>query len=149
MGELAADVIWKNGFTDVGTRTSSCAALDRTRGRSSLAKVRALEYAISRIKSGWKSARPAKLRRLLWQKTKQSPGAVASGPNHDGKVRDGWLKFISQKQKSPLWKRANSLLNTGGGGRDRTGVHGFAGRCITTLLPRHWVYCRQKYADNT
>ena len=25
----------------------------------------------------------------------------------------------------------------GGGGRDRTGVHGFAGRCITTLLPRH------------
>ncbi len=24
----------------------------------------------------------------------------------------------------------------GGGGRDRTGVDGFAGRCITTLLPR-------------
>ena len=24
----------------------------------------------------------------------------------------------------------------GGGGRDRTGVYGFAGRCITTLLPR-------------
>ena len=25
----------------------------------------------------------------------------------------------------------------GGGGRNRTGVDGFAGRCITTLLPRH------------
>lgn len=25
----------------------------------------------------------------------------------------------------------------GGGGRNRTGVHGFAGRCITTLPPRH------------
>src|SRR6187401_2889061 len=25
---------------------------------------------------------------------------------------------------------------TGGGGRNRTGVHGFAGRCITTLPPR-------------
>ncbi len=24
----------------------------------------------------------------------------------------------------------------GGGGRNRTGVDGFAGRCITTLLPR-------------
>ena len=24
----------------------------------------------------------------------------------------------------------------GGGGRNRTGVHGFAGRCITTLPPR-------------
>src|SRR5438046_1884121 len=25
---------------------------------------------------------------------------------------------------------------SGGGGRNRTGVHGFAGRCITTLPPR-------------
>ena len=25
----------------------------------------------------------------------------------------------------------------GGGGRNRTGVHGFAGRCMTTLPPRH------------
>ena len=30
---------------------------------------------------------------------------------------------------------------SGGGGRNRTGVDGFAGRCITTLLPRHAV-CR-------
>ena len=29
------------------------------------------------------------------------------------------------------------LKRIGGGGRDRTGVDGFAGRCITTLLPRH------------
>src|SRR5437773_12223490 len=28
------------------------------------------------------------------------------------------------------------LGNVGGGGRNRTGVHGFAGRCITTLPPR-------------
>jgi hypothetical protein len=28
--------------------------------------------------------------------------------------------------------------NNGGGGRNRTGVHGFAGRCITTLPPRRW-----------
>ena len=27
-------------------------------------------------------------------------------------------------------------MNIGGGGRNRTGVHGFAGRCITTLPPR-------------
>src|ERR1700745_202496 len=26
--------------------------------------------------------------------------------------------------------------DVGGGGRNRTGVHGFAGRCITTLPPR-------------
>ena len=26
--------------------------------------------------------------------------------------------------------------NIGGGGRNRTGVHGFAGRCMTTLPPR-------------
>lgn len=28
----------------------------------------------------------------------------------------------------------------GGGGRNRTGVDGFAGRCITTLLPRRNLY---------
>src|SRR5450432_2638458 len=29
-----------------------------------------------------------------------------------------------------------NLLIFGGGGRNRTGVHGFAGRCMTTLPPR-------------
>jgi hypothetical protein len=28
------------------------------------------------------------------------------------------------------------FTSIGGGGRNRTGVYGFAGRCITTLLPR-------------
>src|SRR5437773_8099692 len=28
------------------------------------------------------------------------------------------------------------MIEFGGGGRNRTGVHGFAGRCITTLPPR-------------
>ncbi len=41
----------------------------------------------------------------------------------------------------PAWKNKTAphgrrLLVTGGGGRNRTGVHGFAGRCITTLPPR-------------
>ena len=29
------------------------------------------------------------------------------------------------------------FLRSGGGGRNRTGVHGFAGRCMTTLPPGH------------
>src|SRR6266853_4171772 len=29
--------------------------------------------------------------------------------------------------------------NIGGGGRNRTGVHGFAGRCMTTLPPRRML----------
>ena len=44
---------------------------------------------------------------------------------HDSKTRS--------KNKSAC----GALGKTGGGGRDRTGVNGFAGRCITTLLPRH------------
>ncbi len=36
----------------------------------------------------------------------------------------------------------------GGGGRNRTGVHGFAGRCITTLPPRR-VCCREKKNGKT
>ncbi len=35
-------------------------------------------------------------------------------------------------KNGPTWGR----LESGGGGRNRTGVDGFAGRCITTLLPR-------------
>jgi hypothetical protein len=34
------------------------------------------------------------------------------------------------------WLEMSQALEYGGGGRDRTGVNGFAGRCITTLLPR-------------
>ena len=33
------------------------------------------------------------------------------------------------------------LINCGGGGRNRTCVHGFAGRCMTTLPPRHRRAC--------
>lgn len=34
-------------------------------------------------------------------------------------------------------ERIKNRMDTGGGGRNRTGVHGFAGRCMTTLPPRH------------
>ena len=40
---------------------------------------------------------------------------------------------FAQKLAAPITR---SRMDTGGGGRNRTGVHGFAGRCITTLLPR-------------
>src|SRR6266849_4014064 len=33
-------------------------------------------------------------------------------------------------------QKRDSKQNLGGGGRNRTGVHGFAGRCMTTLPPR-------------
>ncbi len=33
-------------------------------------------------------------------------------------------------------KRREFRRNDGGGGRNRTGVDGFAGRCMTTLPPR-------------
>ena len=47
----------------------------------------------------------------------------------------GLVTILKQDQKI---KAPSALLGkTGGGGRDRTGVNGFAGRCITTLLPRH------------
>src|SRR6266850_2479094 len=32
----------------------------------------------------------------------------------------------------------------GGGGRNRTGVHGFAGRCMTTLPPRRMLETRNR-----
>ena len=35
---------------------------------------------------------------------------------------------------APRWRQQGGI--DGGGGRNRTGVHGFAGRCITTLPPR-------------
>lgn len=39
--------------------------------------------------------------------------------------------------------RADFQNKLGGWGRNRTGVHGFAGRCITTLPPSHSL-CKKK-----
>jgi hypothetical protein len=45
--------------------------------------------------------------------------------------------FRSGDFKSPAATNyATRAAITGGGGRNRTGVHGFAGRCMTTLPPR-------------
>ena len=51
------------------------------------------------------------------------------------------LKQTSAEWREPLQREncdAQLLLRggLGGGGRNRTGVHGFAGRCMTTLPPR-------------
>ena len=49
----------------------------------------------------------------------------------------GWRSqnaVFTHRQPSTDGARKNA--GDGGGGRNRTGVHGFAGRCITTLLPR-------------
>ncbi len=51
------------------------------------------------------------------------------------KCLDGEKAFL-RKAKSPPAGVGFLLGCIGGGGRDRTGVDGFAGRCITTLLPR-------------
>src|SRR4051794_38693289 len=54
-------------------------------------------------------------------------------------ARPQWpRKRLHRNAKKGLDSISNQVLvRAGGGGRDRTGVHGFAGRCITTLLPRH------------
>ena len=41
---------------------------------------------------------------------------------------------LSGERRNPGRKQARK--QSGGGGRNRTGVHGFAGRCMTTLPPR-------------
>ena len=53
-------------------------------------------------------------------------------------------KALSQWAKHPARPRVgipDAISRFGGGGRNRTGVHGFAGRCITTLPPRQGCVC--------
>src|SRR6266705_3754155 len=64
---------------------------------------------------------------------------------HDGITRRGILSPLCLPVSPPglkagivserNWERVPSSP-VGGGGRNRTGVHGFAGRCMTTLPPR-------------
>src|SRR5256886_15191617 len=64
---------------------------------------------------------------------------------HDGITRRGILSPLCLPVSPPgrkawivserNWERARSSP-VGGGGRNRTGAHGFAGRCMTTLPPR-------------
>ena len=59
--------------------------------------------------------------------------------------RSRWFTGQSSAREA-CGKLANSLrehCNSGGGGRNRTGVHGFAGRCMTTLPPRPEGACRE------
>ena len=48
----------------------------------------------------------------------------------------GLPEVTARAQQSGLFRRSSLLGLYGGGGRNRTGVHGFAGRCMTTLPPR-------------
>src|SRR5437667_10297953 len=51
------------------------------------------------------------------------------GKNGCGRMRT--MKTDGRRAGRPVF-----IVGVGGGGRNRTGVHGFAGRCITTLPPR-------------
>ncbi len=64
----------------------------------------------------------------------------------------GWRRTIPQRCIGALKKQTASareaVVVSGGGGRNRTGVDGFAGRCITTLLPRQGSHIAFATADN-
>ena len=70
---------------------------------------------------------------------------------HDGITRRGILSPLCLPVSPPgleagivserNWERVPSSP-AGGGGRNRTGVHGFAGRCMTTLPPRRMLETR-------
>jgi hypothetical protein len=64
----------------------------------------------------------------------------------DRRTGRSWSADGVRKKRGKRKKRKKRLQKTGGGGRDRTGVHGFAGRCITTLLPRQGAYCNCVHA---
>lgn len=48
-----------------------------------------------------------------------------------------WDASRSGRSEISLELSGRAWKTNGGSGRNRTGVDGFAGRCITTLLPSH------------
>ena len=65
------------------------------------------------------------------QKRKPEGFLFQLGAGEESRTLDLYLGKVSLYQLS-----YSRMERFGGGGRDRTGVDGFAGRCITTLLPR-------------
>src|SRR5207302_95721 len=53
-----------------------------------------------------------------------------------------WKGDILDFRGLPCSARKKTKLKSRGGGRNRTGVHGFAGRCMTTLPPRRMPEAR-------
>ena len=51
-------------------------------------------------------------------------------------IAKNWGSSANAGAENTTAPHGRRRLATGGGGRNRTGVHGFAGRCITTLPPR-------------
>ncbi len=77
----------------------------------------------------------------------QARGAAGNAPVAAAACAD-FLGAVFCRARRSASDRAKSAKPTdevgfvaasGGGGRDRTGVDGFAGRCITTLLPRQGI----------
>src|SRR5450755_1251273 len=59
----------------------------------------------------------------------------------------GWQEAtLGHSWRLCLCITATKYLILGGGGRNRTGVHGFAGRCMTTLPPRRVGPARRQSA---
>ena len=63
---------------------------------------------------------------------------VVDGQNGgaQGRTRTGTALRPGDFKSPAATNYATRAAITGGGGRNRTGVHGFAGRCMTTLPPR-------------
>ena len=59
------------------------------------------------------------------------------------------VQRILSPLRLPISPPGHFQLNFGGGGRNRTGVHGFAGRCITTLPLRHLKCWSGKRVSNS
>ncbi|SOY47685.1 hypothetical protein CBM2589_B200019 [Cupriavidus taiwanensis] len=68
----------------------------------------------------------------------EPPEKRTTGSNVTCPPRPGGCNRPGKTKTAP---KGAVLLATGGGGRNRTGVHGFAGRCITTLPPRQVTCC--------
>ena len=98
---------------------------------------RCLAFGRPRLPDGWKSPRVT-TRRVMWPRW--TPAPPKQGPL-TGHVQ----RRASQRRAGPRASSANLLAvqtdkclkNNGGPARNRTGVHGFAIRCVTTPPPGH------------
>ena len=72
------------------------------------------------------------------QRTPSRNGSNRSSPMvHPGECAcDEFVRVTSAEKRKAPTSRGFSLTS-GGASRSRTGLHGFAGRCITALLSRH------------
>ena len=94
----------------------------------------------------WRRIAASRLEAAPLRRASQGPEKSAKGRSHANALfaLRGWRNIPAGRMTVAMMTPWRSREENGGHGRNRTGVHGFAGRCVTTPPRGLWIKAERK-----